>query len=221
MRQRLFIAVEGLDGSGKSLLVQRLSETLKQNPDIGCVATQEPDKHSAAGPFIRQVLDKVIPSSNHMLALAFALNRSHHTSRVINAFLDNVQDPRVRIVLCDRYLLSSLAYQADGKQLTLTDIMEMNREARTPDLTLFLDATPETCYGRVEARQRGKSFELFDHRISEMRVRYEHAILYLKLRGHQIVTLDANQSPDHVYTQAIDALYAHAPWLAQAQPRLG
>ena len=107
--------------------------------------------------------------------------------------------------------MSSLVYQSSGG-LTVDDVMDLNKSARCPDLTLFLDASPETSEQRIGARQDHR--ELFEDRFIETRAKYQTVIDYLRARGEQIVLVDANGSIEQVLDGVITALHAHAPeWL--------
>ncbi len=139
-----FLVFEGLDGSGKSAICTRLAAHLAARCGTERVLHSfEPHDPSAAGGFIRDALAKRIATSTRTLALAFALNRMDHNERVITPFLQSGDE---RIVLCDRYILSSLVYQGmAGADLSIEAVAALNVGVRMPDLTLFLDATPEVC----------------------------------------------------------------------------
>jgi dTMP kinase len=204
-----FIVLEGLDGSGKSEVSRRVATHMAGTlGGAHVLATYEPEDFRAAGLYIRQVLAKKITISTHTLALAFALNRADHTEQVITPFLETGD---AHVVVCDRYLLSSLVYQAvDG--LTREDVLALNAGARTPDLTLFLDASADTCYQRMGAR--GSTRELFEVDLNATRARYLDHIAYLQARGARVVTVDANDELIDVINGVIAAINAHAPsWL--------
>ncbi len=203
------IVLEGLDGSGKSEVSRRVAAHMAATLGAARVLLSfEPYDFGAAGVYIREVLAKKFSISNRALALAFALNRADHTERVINPFLANGD---YHAVLCDRYILSSLVYQT-GEPLTREDILSLNAGARTPDLTLFLDASVETCYQRMGTR--GSTRELFEEGLNETRTRYIDNIAYLTARGDTIVTVDANLDLLSVINSVIAAINDHAPvWL--------
>jgi dTMP kinase len=203
----LFLVLEGLDGAGKSEVSRRLTHLLRQTLGDRIRLTFEPHDPSAAGLFIRQVLTRRVPASARTLALAYALNRADHNERVIAPFLDAGDG---RVLICDRYYLSSLVYQNTPEQ-DMAAIMALNAAARRPDLTLFLDASEETCYARMGGRG---SRELFDERLAEMREKYAAGINFLRGRGETVVTVNADSSLLDVLNHIIDILNAHAPWLA-------
>ncbi|MEO8397248.1 MAG: dTMP kinase [Chloroflexota bacterium] len=208
MSEHFFLVLEGLDGSGKSELSRRLCALLSDTLGADHVLlSYEPHNPSAAGEYIRDVLGKRITISARTQALAFALNRADHNERVIAPFLDGDQ----RVIVCDRYYLSSLVYQSTGG-LTVEDVMDLNKSARSPDLTLFLDTRPETSEQRIGQRQDHR--ELFEDRFAETRAKYQHVIEYLRARGEQIEVVDANGTLIEVLNGVIDVLNRRAPnWL--------
>ena len=86
------------------------------------------------------------------LALAFAANRLNHCDREINPFLSQGEN---RIVLCDRYYLSSLVYQTNNR-ISMSEVMGYNNLARKPDIILFLDVSNRVCYERMKKRATSK-----------------------------------------------------------------
>ena len=208
MSGSFFLVLEGLDGSGKSEVSRRLADLLSASLGADRVLlTYEPHNPSAAGDYCRDVLAKRIAVSSRTLALAFALNRADHLERVMLPFLDGDQ----RVVICDRYVLSSLVYQSTGS-LSVDDVRALNSGARAPDLTLFLDASPETCSARIGQRQDHR--ELFEERLAETRDKYLRLIGDLRGRGERIDIIDANGGLIDVLNGLIAALNRSAPeWM--------
>jgi dTMP kinase len=204
-----FLVLEGLDGSGKSEISRRLTALLSDSLGADHVLlTYEPHNPSAAGEYIRDVLAKRITISARTQALAFALNRADHNERVLAPFLDGDQ----RVIVCDRYYLSSLVYQSTGG-LSVEEVMDLNQSARPPDLTLFLDVSPETSEQRIGQRQDHR--ELFEDRFAETRAKYQQVIAYLRGRGESIEVIDANGTLIEVLNGVIDILNRFAPeWLS-------
>jgi dTMP kinase len=173
----------------------------------------EPHDPSAAGLYIRDVLARRISVSTRTLALAYALNRMDHNERVILPFLNGGPD---RLILCDRYMLSSLVYQGlAGGPLTIEEVAQINGGARQPDLTIFLDASPDTAYARIGSR--GGPRELFDEQLAEIRGRYLTAIAWMRARGAAIRVINADPDYPTVYAAVCDALIEAGPhWLQAA-----
>lgn len=177
----MFVVIEGLDGSGKTTVAKELakSENIK--------FTYEPNDPSAAGLFIRDILQKKITTFHpRVLAYAFAANRLDHNYRVINPWLEKAGN----IVISDRYYLSSLVYQS-SKDFPFERVIELNELARLPDIIFFINVTNETCYQRLN--KRNQPLELFEGRLSETRKKYFDAILFLReTRQENIIEIDGN-----------------------------
>ena len=213
--QSFFLVIEGLDGSGKSEISRRLAQTLRETHD-NVKLTFEPHDPSAAGLYIRQVLTKKLTISARTLALAFALNRADHVEREIEPFLTGNGN---RIIVSDRYYLSSLVYQSVPNQISIEEVWELNRKARKPDLTIFLYADPSICYGRI--RGRASDRELFEHNLVEKRGKYSQAIQFLRERGESIVEVDAGGTLIEVLNDVIGAILTDGPdWLHIQRPLL-
>ena len=209
-----FFVLEGMDGAGKTSLAGQLHDALSQTYRDRVVRTYEPHDHSAAGRYIRSVLAKQEKASPLALALAFALNRADHLDHVINPAL-NAGDRR--IVICDRYVLSSLVYQSTGG-LTMDDVYSLNRWARRPDLTVYLSVSPRTGYARM--RQRPTDRELFERNLAERAEKYQQAIAMLRDKGETIIEVDANPAFEQVLGNVLDVLKAQGPAWLRIQPPL-
>lgn len=213
--ESLFIVVEGMDGSGKTGITRQLRATLSQTHGDNVALTFEPHDPSVAGVFIRDALTKRIKASPLSLALAFALNRAEHNARVINPFLDHNKAPR--IIISDRYTLSSLVYQSAGG-LTMDDIYHINQWARQPDMTIFLNVSPHNCYARMRNRPQDK--ELFEKNLSDRAETYQQGIHLLRSKGETVLEVDANPSYPEVFAAVLETLQTHAPPWLRIQPPL-
>jgi dTMP kinase len=143
------ITVEGVEGAGKSTQVDHLRAWLAAR-GVPVVQTAEPDG-TPLGAQLRRVLgevDRVAPLTE---ALLFAASRAEHVTRVIRPAL-----AAGHVVLCDRYVDSTVAYQGYGRGLPLEAIAQLNRLAADgvlPELTLVLDLDVAEGLRRVRARQ--------------------------------------------------------------------
>ncbi|MDQ6649240.1 MAG: dTMP kinase [Actinomycetota bacterium] len=145
----LFVAVEGGEGAGKSTQVALLVAWLRER---GCdvVTTREPGA-TAAGAAVRALL--LDPATGTLApraeALLYAADRAEHVERVIRPALD-----RGAVVVTDRYVDSSLAYQGAGRNLPPDEVARLSRwatEGLTPDLTVLLDVDPALGLRRLSA----------------------------------------------------------------------
>ncbi len=193
-KKSLFIVIEGLDGSGKSTLARQLAIFLNGIYPNKIKLTFEPHDGSTSGLYIRQILEKKITDFSHRtLALAFAANRMDHGSRVISNWLTGEEG---RIVICDRYYLSSLVYQTT-EETPMEEVMHLNRMARKPAIIFFFNVSNEVCYQRMD--QRNKAKELFEDNLTATRNKFLKGIEFLRAtRQENIVEIDANGSMDEV-----------------------
>ena len=132
-----FLTVEGLDGSGKGTQIERLTDVLDRW-GFEVVHTREPGG-TPIGEKIREILlDRENTGMTDVTeALLYAASRAQHVREKI---LPEVA--RGRVVLCDRYLDSSVAYQGGGRQLGIDEVLAINApavEGAMPDLTVYLD----------------------------------------------------------------------------------
>lgn len=153
MRERgLLICIEGLDKSGKTTQSYLLVEALK-NMGFNAVYTTEPSS-GEIGRFIRRyILNRGERIPTPIEALLFAADRLDHAERVIKPLLNER-----KIVVSDRYVFSSLAYQG-AAGLDLEWIMEINKMAPKPDLAIFLDVPVEVVMKRIQKRRRRSVME--------------------------------------------------------------
>lgn len=148
----LFVALEGTDGSGKSTQARALAEALRAaGRDV--LLTREPGG-SDLGELLRAlILDPAhAPVDPRTEALLFAAARSAHVERTLRPAL-----AAGRVVITDRYVDSSIAYQGAVRGLGAPRIAELNAWATdglVPDLTVLLDAERETAAGRRTGRER-------------------------------------------------------------------
>lgn len=146
MHDGLFISFEGVDGVGKTTQVERLRQHAQER-GFEVVVTREPGG-TPLGAELRRLLlhgDEVSPRAE---ALMFAADRAQHVAQVIGPALD-----RGAVVLCDRYIDSSLAYQAGGRELTVDEVRKLSlwaTEGLLPVRTYLLDMDPALSHGRLE-----------------------------------------------------------------------
>lgn len=188
-----FIVLDGIDGSGTTSQGQRLVTAL-QAAGISARFTCEP----SVGPIGRQIRQLLSGSGDETsrswdtLALLFAADRLDHVEREIRPALD-----AGITVICDRYDLSSLAYQSATAgedpglaSETLAWIRALNQRALRPDLTLVLDVDPDVAEGRRAAR--GLPPELFERRDLQRRLALLYARAELLVPGDRVLHVDAN-----------------------------
>lgn len=186
----MFITFEGLDGSGGTTQLGLLAASWeKREPGREIVRTGEPSS-GPIGRLIREGLSTGDPPTS-VFPYLFAADRKDHLQRVVEPALQ-----RGAVVLCDRYALSSLAYQA--AELGLERVRELNRDFRAPDLVIVIDLPIATCLERIA--QRGKKREVFEYHEHLLRIQaaYDQAILACRLRGDRIARIDGAGPPEVV-----------------------
>ena len=199
-----FIAFEGVEGSGKSTHVTLVAERLRE-AGIEPVVTREPGG-TPAGEAIREVVLRkeyaLEPTAELFLMLAA---RSAFVSEVVRPAL-----AAGRVVLADRYELSTFAYQGGGRQLPLDRIKEVNRLATgglRPHLTVLLDIDPQE--GRARRREAaGDRIESEDVRFHE---RVAEAYRQLATQEPDVAVVDGRAEIDRVHAAVWRVLSSRFP----------
>lgn len=155
MYNGLFIVFEGLDGCGKTTQAE-LAAKFFESQGKGVVFTREPTEVSDAGKIIKKVLAHEETRTPEEFQKLFAEDRRAHLDDLI---LPALRDGKV--VVSDRYFLSSLAFGSVGCDLEW--LVKLNADFPSPDLTILLNVFPEHCIERIYARSREvKLFEKLD-----------------------------------------------------------
>ncbi|MFD5257431.1 dTMP kinase [Streptomyces bobili] len=189
-----FIALEGGDGAGKSTQAEALADWIRAKGHE-VVLTREPGA-TPVGKRLRSILLDVSSAglSHRAEALLYAADRAEHVDTVVRPALE-----RGAVVITDRYIDSSVAYQGAGRDLSPTEIARISRWATdglVPHLTILLDVSPETARERfTEAPDRLESEPAEFH----TRVRSGFLTLAAADPGRYLV-VDAGQEPEAVTT---------------------
>lgn len=203
-----FIVFEGIDGAGTTSQSQLLAQELRRE-GFRVLGTSEPSD-GPIGSLIRQALTRRLglpasagPLTDDTLALLFAADRVDHLQAQIIPALH-----RGDVVICDRYLLSSLAYQ--GSTLPMDWVEQINSQAVAPDLTLFVEVDLDTAAQR--RLKRGGAAELYENAERQRQVveRYASAIV-LRRDKDRIVRVDG--------TRPLEEVSANVCSLAKAELR--
>jgi len=210
-RRGRLIVLEGLDGAGTTTQVERLATALKAEGH-SVLTTREPSD-GPVGVLIRQALTGrvVLPGSAgplapETLALLYAADRTDHLRARVLPALEAGQ-----VVLSDRSVLSSLAYQ--GASLPMEWVESINSHAIPADLTLFVQVSIEVAARRRAAR--GGPEELFDAEEKQRRIsrQYEAAIALRGTREH-VVRIEGDASVEAVTASCV----AHVRELLAREP---
>lgn len=185
-----FIVFEGIDGSGTTTQSKLLADNLK-------VAkhkvwwTKEPSD-GMIGRILRKTLKGELPTefSNKSMSLLFAADRLDHIKCEI---LPKLQ--RGYVVICDRYVLSSLAYQSLDNKLDW--VYELNKDVIVPDLTFFLDVPVSEAETRRESRNKTERYDSFGIQ-SDVVARYHAVIDKYRNRLGTVYMIDGTMSIESV-----------------------
>lgn len=193
----VWITLEGGDGSGKTTQSNLLADWLE---GVGrtVVRTREPGG-SEVGQLIRDIVlhhrGDIAPRAE---ALLYAADRAHHVATVVRPALG-----RGDIVLQDRYLDSSVAYQGAGRVLDATEIRDLSlwaAESALPDLTILLDLAPSEARARLDSAD--KPFDRLEAEQADFHGRVRDAFLDLaRAEPDRFLVVDAAAAPDAIAEQ--------------------
>ena len=201
-----FIVLEGIDGSGTTTQIRRIYSLLGKN-SIPSMITAEPTSRPE-GLLIRRILRGEIEAEPGTVAHLFAADRHQHLFGK-EGILEAVHAGK--IVLCDRYALSSLAYQGItcGPELPAL----LNSGFPSPGLTLFFRIDPETAMRRVNTRMEDTKdqLEIYEklHIQKQVSASYETVLADAQAKGWKIAIIDAEKSADDVTRHVLAILKNH------------
>lgn len=196
----MFITFEGIDGSGKTTQVARVVDALKSR-GLDLLVTREPGG-TVVGEQIRTVLmDKANTAMTARAELLlFCASRAQLVSEVLRPHLEGGG-----VLICDRYIDSSLAYQGYGHGLgadAVWPVLAFATSGLVPDLTIYLDISPEEgLRRRAKASQQGEEFNRLDAMASDFHQRVYAGYAEIALMaGSRWKTVNAAQTPDAVFS---------------------
>ncbi|MDG0823708.1 MAG: dTMP kinase [Staphylococcus equorum] len=187
-----FITFEGPEGSGKTTVIQQVAERLETEYDV--VLTREPGGVKT-GEQIREVLLEGDDMDERTEALLFAASRREHLVGKVIPSLDEG-----KLVLCDRYIDSSLAYQGYARGIGIEEVKSINEFAINglyPDRTIYLDVSVEVGRDRILKNQRNQN------RLDQEDVIFHEKVVegYRKIihnESKRFIVIDANRSLEEV-----------------------
>lgn len=195
------IAVEGIDGSGKSTLITQLHNAL-QETRRPVVITREPGATQLGAQLRTLLQEKTIPVGDRAEFLLFAANRAQHFQEIIIPALRNGA-----LIISDRMDASSLAYQGYGRGLDLATLRMINAWAMhhvTPDLTIYVRITPHLALERV--RTRGATLTAFEKEREDFMHKVAAGYDELFANRTDVLILDGTQPTATLTADAMQAI---------------
>jgi dTMP kinase len=204
MRKGLFITIEGPEGAGKTTIIGMLATALLER-GMKVIVTREP----GGIPIAEQIREVILNKENTAMdarteALLYAAARRQHLVEKVLPYLQEGS-----IVLCDRFIDSSLAYQGYARGLGIDEVYSINHfaiEGMMPDATLYFDIDPEIGLDRI-GQHKGREVNRLDleelHFHEKVREGYH---LLLEQFKDRIQLIDASQSVEQVFQQALNNL---------------
>jgi dTMP kinase len=204
-RKNLFIALEGIDGSGKSTQTRLLAEKLVSEGHT-VYTTFEPTD-SPIGSLIRNILKGRFKADHRTIAGLFVADRLDHLLNEVNGIVKKLEEGFT--VITDRYCFSSYAYQ--GTHMDMDWVIQansMSAQILRPDINIFIDVDPEVSMERLYSN-RGQ-IELFEtlENLQLVRAKYMEAFEKLKFE-ETIAVVDGNREPKEI-AEDIWEVFTHA-----------
>ncbi|MER2237866.1 MAG: dTMP kinase [Psychrobacillus sp.] len=196
MKSNLFITFEGPEGAGKTTILNKIAERLREQ-DIDILATREPGGIEIAEKIREVILNPANTAMDERTeALLYAAARSQH-------FFEKVEPAmkQGKLVLCDRFIDSSLAYQGYARGIGMDEVLSINEFAigkRMPDLTILFDLNPAVGLARIHAHNERELNRLDVESLSfheKVREGYHEVV---KRYPNRIKVVNADQSVENV-----------------------
>lgn len=202
MSLKNFITFEGGECSGKTTIIKEIEKKLNEL-GIEYISTREPGGIKIAEKIRDIILDvENTTMTSECEALLYAASRMQHLSERVLPALDDG-----KIVLCDRFLDSSLAYQGYARGLGFDSVLRANSFALDylPELTIFIDVTPEVALDRLKNRSEKVDRLDLEDRTFHTRV-YEGYQEVLKMYPDRIVRINGNNPLDVVIKDCVNTV---------------
>lgn len=194
----IFITIEGPDGAGKTSVIKELIPMLAKTVQQEIVATREPGGSRIAEEIRELILN---PENTEMdirtEALLYAAARRQHLIEKIIPALE-----AGKVIICDRFVDSSLAYQGVARGIGVSEVAEINQFATgnlSPDLTLYLDIEAHLGLERINQNKKNRQFDRLDQETLAFHEKVRSAYLDIaKEQSDRVVQIDASQELEKV-----------------------
>ncbi len=198
MKKNLFIALEGIDGSGKSMQVKLLADQL-QKAGHKVYSTFEPTD-SRIGSIIKDIFHHKMEADHRVIAGLFVADRLDHLLNKTNGILKKLEEGYT--VITDRYYFSSYAYQ--GTHMPLDWVIEANSlsaDLLRPDLNIYIDISPDISITRL---QNGRStIELYETKENLQQVGEKYKEAFAKLKSKEAIFITNGNRPAELIAKDI------------------
>ncbi len=202
----IFITFEGPEGSGKTSVINGIKSYFEEN-SIDYIATREPGGIRIAEDIRNIILNKDnVEMDAHAEALLFAASRSQHFYEKVKPAIE-----ANKVILCDRFIDSSLAYQGHARGLGIDEVYEINKFGIgniMPDLTIFIDVPPKMGLERVFNNIR-KIDRLDLETLEFHELVYEGYMEVHKRFPERFVIVDGTKSIEEVTQSTLDIIKSH------------
>ncbi|MEG0550229.1 MAG: dTMP kinase [Vagococcus sp.] len=207
----IFITIEGPDGAGKTTVIKELSQLISENSSKELITTREPGGNPIAEKIRQIILD---PKNSEMdvrteALLYAAARRQHLVEKVLPAVAEG------KLVLCDRFIDSSIAYQGAARGIGEEEVLKINEfaiEGHYPDLTIYLDVPSEIGLERINKGRIEAELDRLDMESLAFHKKVREA--YLKLvdqHKERIVVVDAKDNIEKVVKNCYDLIKEKYP----------
>lgn len=202
----IFITIEGPDGAGKTSVIKKLIPMLVETIQQEIVATREPGGSRIAEEIRELILNpENIEMDIRTEALLYAAGRRQHLVEKIIPALETG-----KVVICDRFVDSSLAYQGVARGIGISEVAEINQFATdnlSPDLTLYLDIEAHLGLERINQNKDNRQFDRLDQETLEFHEKVRSAYLAIaKEQSERIVQIDASQELEKVVAECYQTI---------------
>lgn len=202
----IFITVEGPDGSGKTTALKEIFSQLTTLTDKQIVSTREPGGSPIAEKIREIILDTAHTEMDARTeALLYAASRRQHLVERVLPVLE-----AGGIVLCDRYVDSSIAYQGYARGIGEAGIFQINDFATDgiqPNLTLYIDVSAEVGLSRIQKSVGTREYNRLDQEKQSFHDRVRVGYLAIARENPvRIVTIDGTQTPEKVVADCMEVI---------------
>ncbi|PEJ59813.1 dTMP kinase [Bacillus sp. AFS002410] len=200
----LFITFEGPEGAGKTTIINMVSEELR-NKGVNFISTREPGGIRIAESIRNIILNtENVEMDKRTEALLYAAARRQHLAEKVIPALEEG-----KIVLCDRFVDSSLAYQGVGRGIGIDEIYNINQfaiDGLMPDLTIYFDLDPKVGLNRVhQADEREVNRLDLEELDFHLKVQSGYAEI-MKREPGRFKKIDASNSIDQVFKDTLEVV---------------